>query len=85
LDFNLRDKAVIITGGAKGIGASIARSCAKEGGLPVIVDCDEAATAKIQQELIESNVRCETFVTDLSDSANCFNVLERDWAMLMRL
>jgi NAD(P)-dependent dehydrogenase (short-subunit alcohol dehydrogenase family) len=76
VDFGLQDKAVIVTGGAKGIGAAIARSCGKEGCLPVIVDRDEAATAKIQQEFAESNVQCEAFVTDLSDSANCLRILE---------
>jgi NAD(P)-dependent dehydrogenase (short-subunit alcohol dehydrogenase family) len=76
MDLGLQNRVVIVTGGAKGIGAAIARSCGREGCLPVIVDRDEAATLKLQQEFAESNVQCETFATDLSDSANCFKALE---------
>src|SRR5262245_49089364 len=37
MDLNLKDKIIIVTGGAKGIGAGITRSLAVEGAIPVIV------------------------------------------------
>ena len=41
MDLQIKDKVVIVTGGAKGIGAAIVRACAGEGAVPVIVDRDE--------------------------------------------
>jgi L-fucose dehydrogenase len=40
MDLQLKDKVVIVTGGAKGIGAAIVHACAAEGAIPVIVDRD---------------------------------------------
>lgn len=37
----LHDKVVLITGAASGIGAATARAVAAQGGVPVLVDCDE--------------------------------------------
>jgi NAD(P)-dependent dehydrogenase (short-subunit alcohol dehydrogenase family) len=43
MDLELKDKVVLITGGAKGIGAAIAQTVAQEGAIPVIVDRDQEA------------------------------------------
>jgi L-fucose dehydrogenase len=40
VDLQLKNKIVLITGGAKGIGAAIARAVAAEGAIPAIVDRD---------------------------------------------
>ena len=40
MDLQLKDKVILVTGGAKGIGAAIVRQCAAEGAIPVIVDRD---------------------------------------------
>jgi L-fucose dehydrogenase len=52
MDLQLKDKVVIVTGGAKGIGGGISRALAAEGALPVIVGRSEsdnhAAVAAIQ-------------------------------------
>ena len=37
MDLQLKDKVVIVTGGAKGIGAGITRSLANEGAIPVVI------------------------------------------------
>jgi L-fucose dehydrogenase len=42
MDLNLKDKIVIVTGGAKGIGEGIVEVLAKEGAVPVIVGRNEA-------------------------------------------
>ena len=51
MDLQLKDKVVIVTGGAKGIGAAIVRSLAAEGAIPVIVDRDAEAGKRLQSEL----------------------------------
>ena len=43
MDLQLKDKIVLVTGGAKGIGAAIVRTAAAEGAIPVIVDRDVEA------------------------------------------
>src|SRR5579864_5443577 len=51
MDLQLKDKVVVITGGAKGIGAAITRACVEEGAIPVIVDRDQQALTAIQKQL----------------------------------
>ena len=38
MDLKLQGKVVLITGGAKGIGAAITKLCAQEGAVPVVID-----------------------------------------------
>ena len=47
----LNHQTSIITGGAKGIGAGIARAFAQEGATVVIADTDEAAGTKLVAEI----------------------------------
>ena len=54
MDLQLKDKVVIVTGGAKGIGAAIVRECAAEGAIPVIVGRDADAARELQDELKEA-------------------------------
>jgi NAD(P)-dependent dehydrogenase (short-subunit alcohol dehydrogenase family) len=51
MDLQLKDKVVIVTGGAKGIGTVTVNICAAECAIPVIVDHDVAAGEKLQSEL----------------------------------
>jgi NAD(P)-dependent dehydrogenase (short-subunit alcohol dehydrogenase family) len=46
----LKEKVVLVTGGATGIGAAIVRACAGEGAIPVIVDRDVEAGKRLQSE-----------------------------------
>ena len=47
MDLQLKDKVIIVTGGAKGIGAAIVHACAAEGAIPVIVDRDAQAGERL--------------------------------------
>lgn len=77
MDLELRDTVVLVTGGAKGIGAAIVRALASEGAVPVVVDRDESATRDIARELTASGHRIETVVADLTDPAACRAAVER--------
>jgi L-fucose dehydrogenase len=85
MDLQLSGKVVLITGGAKGIGAAIARACAREGAMPVVVDKDGEAGNLLQNELRKSDVSCGMICVDLTDAANCAAVIERSLSEFGRL
>jgi L-fucose dehydrogenase len=71
MDLGLTDKVVVITGGAKGIGAAITRAVAREGAIPVIVDRDAPACDKIIAELKLPRAHDHHVILDLQSSVNC--------------
>jgi L-fucose dehydrogenase len=72
MDLKLKDKVVLVTGGAKGIGAAIVRAASAEEALPVIVDRDNDAGVRLQREL-----SCELMVTELSDPEHCRSAVDQ--------
>ena len=72
MDLQLDNKVVLVTGGAKGIGAAIVRAAAAEAAIPVIVDRDAEASKHLHAELRTSHV----IIADLSSSANCQNAID---------
>ena len=71
MDLELKDKVVIVTGGAKGIGAAIVRACAAEGAIPVIIGRDAQAGKQLQSELQNSGARCGLITVDLATAESC--------------
>ena len=67
MDLQLKDKVVLVTGGAKGIGAAIVRTVAGEAAICIVVDRDAAAGEKLHAELRTSHV----IVADLLSPADC--------------
>lgn len=68
MDLDLKGKVILVTGGARGIGAAIVRFCGNEGAVPVILDRDEMATRDLQKELEQKNITSEAIVIELTDS-----------------
>src|SRR6267143_1869052 len=85
MDLRLKGKVVLVTGGAKGIGAAIVRGCCAEGAIPVIVDRDENAGEQLQAELRTSRVESGLIVADLSAPEACANVVDGTIQKLGRL
>jgi L-fucose dehydrogenase len=77
MDLHLKDKVVIVTGGAKGIGAAIVHACAAEGAIPVIVGRDAEAGEQLQSELQNTGVRCGLITIDLATPESCSQSIER--------
>jgi L-fucose dehydrogenase len=67
MDLGLQDKVVLVTGGAKGIGAAIARSFAVEGAIPVIIGRNRAEAADLVAELMSSGYRAVTEHAEMTD------------------
>jgi L-fucose dehydrogenase len=76
VDLQLKDKVVIVTGGAKGIGAAIVRACAGEGAVPVIVDRDAEAGKQLQSELQKNGANCALITVDLETPESCSQSVE---------
>src|SRR2546427_4691186 len=77
MDLQLKDKVVLITGGAKGIGAAITRGCAREGAVPVFVDKDVEAGKQLQAELRSGGATCGLICADLVSVENCAAAVEQ--------
>lgn len=71
MDLQLKDKVVIVTGGAKGIGAAIVHACAAEGAIPVIVGRDAKAGKQLQSELQNRGAACGLITVDLGTPESC--------------
>lgn len=71
MDLQLTNKVVIVTGGAKGIGAAIVQACAEEGAIPVIVDRDDGAGGKLQSEIQGKGSLCGLISVDLCSAGSC--------------
>jgi NAD(P)-dependent dehydrogenase (short-subunit alcohol dehydrogenase family) len=72
MDLELKDKVILITGGAKGIGAAISRAAAAEGAIPVIVDRDVEAANALHKELPGS----ELVIAELSSPESCYAAVD---------
>jgi len=71
MDLQLKNKVVLITGGASGIGAAIARSVGQEGGTPVVVDCDSEAIQRQEFEFRDLEIQADWVAADLCRLENC--------------
>ena len=66
-----------MTGGAKGIGAAIVRTCAAEGAIPVIVDRDAEAGKQLRTELRGNKARSDLLIIDLLTAEGCLSAVEQ--------
>ena len=77
MDLQLKDKVVLVTGGAKGIGAAITKTCAQEGAIAVAVDRDAQACQQLHDELSAQGLQTSFIAMDLSSSENCKAVVQQ--------
>jgi L-fucose dehydrogenase len=77
MDLELKDKVVLVTGGAKGIGAAITKICAQEGAVAVAIDRDLLACQQLQGELSTQSLQTSFITMDLSSAENCNAVVQQ--------
>jgi len=85
MDLQLKGKVVLVSGGAKGIGAAIVRALAHEGGVPVIVDRDAEAAGVLESELRDADCKALSVIADIAETENCRKAVEQTTAELGRL
>jgi L-fucose dehydrogenase len=77
MDLQLKGKVIIVTGGAKGIGAAIVRACAGESAVPVIVGRDAVAGQRVQVEVQAGGASCGLITLDLSTPESCSQAVDQ--------
>jgi L-fucose dehydrogenase len=85
MDLQLKDKVIVVTGGAKGIGAAIVHACAAEDAIPVIVDRDAQAGQRLHSELKTEGGSAALISADLETPENCLQSVEQTLKMFGRI
>lgn len=71
MDLYLKDKVVIVTGGAKGIGKAIVLALAQEGAIPIIVGRKQADNEKLKNEIEALGGQALALEAELSRPEDC--------------
>jgi L-fucose dehydrogenase len=76
MDLKLKDKVIIVTGGAKGIGEGIVKVLAAEGAIPVIVGRNESDNNRTLSEVLEQGGKAWTVAAELSEPDACKHAID---------
>jgi L-fucose dehydrogenase len=85
MDLGLKDKVIIVTGGAKGIGEGISTSLAQEGAIPVIVGRNLEDNIAIVQKIESRNGKAAHVVAELTDATACIKAVTAVVSMFNRI
>jgi L-fucose dehydrogenase len=76
MDLLLKDKVIVVTGGAKGIGLGIVEVLAKEGAIPVIVGRNESDNQHALDQIKEKGGTGFQIVAELSKPEECSKAID---------
>ncbi len=85
MDLNLKNKVVIVTGGAKGIGKAVVLALAKEGAVPVIVGRKQADNDIVKAEVEALGGKAGTVEAELSNPEDCKQAVQLILKMFGRI
>jgi L-fucose dehydrogenase len=77
MDLQLKDKVIIVTGGAKGIGEGIVKVLAKEGAIPVVIGRNEADNLKCVHAVEAEGGKASHVIAELMDPAECEKAVQQ--------
>jgi NAD(P)-dependent dehydrogenase (short-subunit alcohol dehydrogenase family) len=75
MNLQLKDKVILVSGGAKGIGEAIVKCLASENAIPVIIGRNQADNQKLENEIKATGGKCAGITAELSDPAACENAI----------
>ena len=75
MDLNLKDKVIIVTGGAKGIGLGIVETLAQEGAIPVLVGRNTGDNQNIVNNLVAKGQKAFAVTAELSTPSESENAI----------
>jgi L-fucose dehydrogenase len=85
MNLELKDKIIIVSGGAKGIGEGIVKVLAAEGAIPVIIGRSEADNAKTVSAIESAGGKAFQVVAELTNPVECENAIKQIIAKFNRI
>jgi len=76
MELSLKDKVIVVTGGAKGIGAAISKTLAKENAIPFIVGRNKNDNLAIVKEIEETGGRAFYETAELIQPEECKKAID---------
>jgi NAD(P)-dependent dehydrogenase (short-subunit alcohol dehydrogenase family) len=85
MDLQLKDKVILVTGGAKGIGEGIATILGHEGAIPVIVGRSEEDNQQAVAKITQAGGKAFAIVAELTQNEACQKAVEQTLAQFGRI
>lgn len=85
MDLNLKGKIILVSGGAKGIGAAIVKALAIENAFPIIIGRNEADNQNMLQEIKDLGLSGDYFTAELTSPESCKNIIDAILARYNRI
>ncbi len=76
MDLGLKDRVLLITGGASGIGAAITRAWLAEGGIAVVLSRISVGVPEFMEEMRNHRLPCELIEAELADAGQCHRAMQ---------
>src|SRR6185295_4312335 len=76
MNLNLKDKVVIVTGGARGIGEAITKVLAAEGAMPYVVGRHEEENVAIVKAIRDDGGKANYVTAELTNPEECRKAVE---------
>ncbi|WP_316828870.1 SDR family oxidoreductase [Pedobacter miscanthi] len=76
MNLNLDGKIILVSGGAKGIGAAIVKALAIENAFPIIIGRNEEDNLKMLQEVKDLGLKADYFTAELTAPESCKTIVD---------